>query len=189
MYTPTDSKPHPQPSIERLNRVNFRACLEALARPGRPKEVYPLFDSYLLAVASSLLYSKIRYCYQGSRDDFHLVQAMTGAAPSQPEASHYLFADTPSLSLFEKAYPGSMEQPETSATCIFSCTETHETAVVLSGPGIKEAESLSLPLNAEFVEAFMRKKPTFPLGVDLFLLIDEGYIIGLPRTTQLEVRS
>jgi alpha-D-ribose 1-methylphosphonate 5-triphosphate synthase subunit PhnH len=186
MYDTTDTSANP-PSIEMLNRFNFRACLEALARPGRPKEIGPVFGSHLLGIASSLLYSKIRYYYQGSSTDFHLIESMTGAIPSTPETSNYLFADAPSLALWEQAYPGSIEQPETSATCIFCCREKQKTAVVLRGPGIKETESLDLPLDGEFIDALMGKKPTFPLGADLFLLDRKGYVIGLPRTTQIEV--
>ncbi len=185
---------HPLPnpalnSIERLNRDTFRACLEALARPGSVQGIDPLFDSYLLAVASSLLYSKTRYCYQGNQADFHLVEAMTGATPSLPPVSHYLFADVPSAELFEQACSGSIEQPESSATCIFSCNGTQETAVFLRGPGVKEKLRTNLPLDVAFIKRLIHKRPPFPLGADLFLVSDRGKIIGLPRTTKIEVQQ
>ncbi len=176
-----------QPSIERLNRDNFRACLEALARPGRPRQITPLFDSHLLGIASSLLYSKIRYCYRGNLADFQLVEAMTGATTAPPAVSNYLFADAPSLDLWHQADPGSMDHPETSATCVFACPATGNTSVLLRGPGIKEICRTHLPLEQAFVEGLIDKKPPFPLGADLFLLDESGRILGLPRTTVIEV--
>ena len=112
---------------------------------------------------------------------------MTGATPAAPETSHYLFADSPSLELWEQASPGSMEQPETSATCIFYCSGIQETTVSLRGPGIKDFAEINLPLESAFLEGLIARKPPFPLGADLFLLIGKGKIIGLPRTTEIEV--
>jgi alpha-D-ribose 1-methylphosphonate 5-triphosphate synthase subunit PhnH len=187
MQDPTQHHSKGQNSIEQLNRDTFRACIEALARPGRPQRIQPLFDSHLLAMASSLLYSKILYCYQGRRTDFHLVEAMTGATSAPPEASHYLFADSPSIGLWRQAGTGSMEKPETSATCIFDCSGTDETGVILRGPGIKDALRTHLPVAECFALAILEDRPPFPQGVDLFLLDGPGRLIGLPRTTAIEV--
>lgn len=185
-----DSNPHhlqkPE-SIEQLNRDTFRAGLEALARPGRVQRIEALFESHLLAMASSLLYSKIRYFYRGTQADFHLVEAMTGASQAAPETSHYLFADAPSVELWRKASPGSMERPETSATCIFACSDSFETPVILRGPGIKDARRARLPVAEDFAMALAENRPSFPLGADLFLVDDKGLLLGLPRTTAIEV--
>ena len=176
-------------SIERLNRETFRACLEALARPGLTQQVQPLFHSHLLAMASSLLYSKIRYTYRGRLSTFNLVEAMTGATQSPPAESQYIFADTPSIDLWKSAFPGTMEQPETSATCIFSCREEPISPVTLCGPGINGTLRTHLPLEQAFVKEFITCRHSFPLGVDLFLVNESGHVTGLPRTTRIEVRQ
>ena len=176
-------------SIERQNRATFRACLEALGRPGRPQRLSPLFGSCLLAVASALLADRIRYFYEGEHTDFRLVEIMTGAQAAEPADSDYLFADGPRLRLLDLASPGTMEAPETSATCIFNCSTAQRTGVILRGPGIHERLRLDLPLSRPMVDGLISKRHIFPLGIDLFFLDSDGWIIGLPRTTGIEVAS
>ncbi len=189
MLTASDTTPSvsPDDDIARLNRDNFRSCLEAMARPGRPQPLRLLCGSPLLAMASVLLYSKTRYCYQGDQQDFQLIEAMTGAQRAAADDCHYLFADAPSLELLERANPGSLENPETSATCIFTFPGDDGTPVLLRGPGIKEHQTLHLPLARELVDHLIAMRPPFPLGIDLFLLDRDGFLLGLPRTTAIEV--
>ncbi len=171
--------------IEQLNRHNFRAALEALARPGDTYPVRPLFASPLLAMASVLLYGETSYHYQGSAD-FDLVRAICGANSQAADKADYLFADQPDLHLLQAARPGTGECPELGATLICLTDASTKTAVRLSGPGINGEKQMSLPLPPAFIAAREQKNAYFPLGVDI-LLLGEKVLMALPRTTTIEV--
>lgn len=174
--------------IERLNRVNFRASLEALARPGQLQEINPLFDSTLQAMASVLLYSEVSYCYRGE-EDFQMIQAICGAGSAAATDADYLFFDHPDADFLFHAKVGTAEQPELGATLIFKCDQlgTTGTAVELSGPGIEDVCATLLPVDRTFIEQLQQKNEVFPMGVDVFFLSDSGKLLGIPRTTRIEV--
>lgn len=174
--------------IERLNRFNFRASLEALARPGQLQEVQPLFDSKLQAMASVLLYSEVSYCYKGE-EDFQMIQAICGASSSAATDADYLFFDRPDADFLYQAKVGTAEQPELGATLIFKCNGLGDSgvAVKLSGPGIKTSIKTMLPVDRDFLDQLRAKNEIFPMGVDVFFLCNSGRLLGLPRTTFIEV--
>lgn len=179
-----------QNDIERINRVNFRSSLEALARPGQVQEVQPLFDSTLQAMASVLLYSEVSYCYQG-QEDFQMIQAICGAGSVGAAEADYLFFDQPDVDFLYHAKTGTAEKPEHSATLIFKCAtlEGKGIQVNLSGPGIETICSTTLPVDGQFLQQLKIKNETFPMGVDVFFISEQGQLLGLPRTTQIEVTS
>lgn len=178
-------------NIEQLNRVNFRSSLEALARPGQLQLIEPLFDSRLQAMASVLLYSEVSYCYEG-KEDFQMVQAICGAKKEATDKADYLFFDgtgADALDALSKSKVGTVEQPELGATLIFKCRDFDGdgTAVQLTGPGIATKVITSLPVEPGFIDQLQSKNDSFPMGVDLFFLSDSGKLLGLPRTTAIEV--
>ncbi len=174
--------------IERINRANFRSCLEAFARPGQNQEIGSLFNSKLQAMASVLLYSEVSYCYRG-QEDFQMIQAICGAKSSTMETADYLFFDHPDSDFLFHAKVGTAEQPELGATLIFKChkIETEGTSVQLSGPGIDTTLVTTLPVNKGFIQQLNAKNESFPMGVDIFFLSESGILLGLPRTTKIEV--
>jgi alpha-D-ribose 1-methylphosphonate 5-triphosphate synthase subunit PhnH len=172
---------------EKINRINFRNCLDAMSHPGKIYPVTPLFDSGLLAVASVLLYSEVTYHYQGALN-FQVVAALTGAGRSSIECADYLFSDRPDRNALQKAKAGTAESPEDSAILLFQCNDlTTGTQVILSGPGIDGSFTTRLPMQADFIEHFQEKNSSFPNGVDLFLIDMANRIVGLPRTVHIEV--
>ena len=172
---------------EKINRLNFRNCLDALSHPGKIYSVTPLFDSGLLAMASVLLYSEVTYHYQGALN-FQVVAALTGAGISPIEHADYFFSDRPDRLALQKAKSGTAESPEDSATLLFQCNDlTTGTQVILSGPGIDGSFITRLPMQADFIEHFQEKNSSFPNGVDLFLIDMAHRIVGLPRTVHIEV--
>ncbi len=174
---------------EKLNRANFRKCLEALSHPGKLYPVLPLFDSGLLALASVLLYSEVTYHYQGALN-FQVVTALTGAKIASPEQADYLFSDQPDQLALQGAKAGVGESPEDSATLLFQCDDlTTGYPVILTGPGIDGSFAARLPLQADFIKHFQEKNSSFPSGVDLLLIDKACRIVGLPRTVQIEVAS
>lgn len=177
-----------QNDIERINRVNFRSSLEALSRPGQIQGVEPLFQSNLQAMASVLLYSEVSYCYQG-KEDFQMIEAICGAQSAPAAQADYLFFDYPDLDFLFHAKVGTAEKPELGATLIFRCRSlgSEGIRVRLSGPGIKNSTETTLPVDSRFIEQLQAKNETFPMGVDLFLISEDGQLLGLPRTTRVEV--
>lgn len=175
-------------NIEKLNRMNFRHCLEAMSRPGTSFSIQPLADSAILAVASLLLYSEVCF-FQALDDDWKMVKALTGARETTANSADYLFVgggDTVSL---EQARRGDQQNPEFSATLVYKCTEDKPgTQVLLNGPGINGTKKTSLPVSSDFLHTLARKNRYFPLGVDLFFLRPDNTITGLPRTTVVEVQ-
>jgi alpha-D-ribose 1-methylphosphonate 5-triphosphate synthase subunit PhnH len=173
--------------IEQINRMNFRSALNALAYPGSVQRATPLFDSGLLAVASVLLYAEVTYHYRGGCD-IQLIEALTGTRPAEAAAADYLLSDGESLELLELAQVGTPDSPEFGATLLIDCSAAPcLTKTVLTGPGIDGSRHIELPLSSALLAALEEKNSAFPLGIDCFLLIGRDGLIGLPRSTGIEV--
>lgn len=76
---------------------------------------------------------------------------------------------------------GTPEYPDRSTTLIVEMDELSSSGAVLSGPGIKETSSLSLPETL----AFEKNALLFPLGHDFYFTCGEK-IAALPRTTKVK---
>ncbi len=174
--------------IEKVNRHNFRSCLAALAEPGKTQPLFPLFDSELLALASLLLYPEVGYHYRGTLD-FQLIEAISGAQGTAVDAADYLFADHPDPELLSGAKVGTAESPEFGATLVFGWPPAGhpQQTVRLRGPGIDGVIEVDLPFTGQFFELLQERNSSFPMGVDLLLVGPDQRLLGLPRTTTIEV--
>ncbi len=175
--------------IENMNRNNFRSSLEALARPGEIQALQPLFNSPLLAMASVFLYAEVSHHYNGGLD-FDLIRALCGSPAAEAGEADYLFFDEPASNMLKTAKTGTVESPEKSATLVFAYAPEHLQAgvpVCISGPGIRGATELTLPVDTTFIGLLREKNEHFPLGVDLFFVSWHNQLLGLPRTTYIEV--
>lgn len=149
----------------------------------------PLFDSPILAMASVLLYAEVTH-YYGGQLDFEMARALCGSCCVEAEQADYLFFDTPEEEHFEAVKTGTPENPEKSATCVFYCKEADQkkgTRVALSGPGIDGSCETILPVTVAFIAALQQKNEDFPMGIDVFFITEDMNILGLPRTTTIEV--
>ena len=164
----------------------FRQVMEAMARPGTihrvtgaapPAPLSPATGAVLLTLcdpdtpvhlAGPLSCDAVRKWVA-----FH-----TGAPIVRP--SHGMFAvgawdDLMPLSAYQIGTP---QYPDRSATLIVQAERLEQTGAALSGPGIKETHSLSLPE----IETFQHNAGLFPLGLDfIFTCCDR--VAALPRTT------
>jgi len=175
--------------IEKINRMNFRNCLEALSRPGTIYQLEPLFNSGILAMASVLLYSEVSYHYHGNLD-FQMIAAITGAKAEKAERADYLFCDSVDLSFLEKAKLGPADNPEDSAVVFFQCDNLDAgTSVRFSGPGVDGTSAGILPISSDLIIFFTEKNSEYPIGLDLFFVDSKNRILGLPRTVNIEVIS
>ena len=166
----------------------FRSLMEAMARPGTIQDIEgaappaPLSPA-MGAVLLTLCDTETPVYLAGEMDcdavrtwlSFH-----TGAPFVGP--THCMFAvGTWDAIAPLTAYPiGTSEYPDRSATLVVECSELAATGATLTGPGIKDQATLSLPE----VKAFQSNQTLFPLGLD-FILTCGNSLAALPRSTEV----
>lgn len=172
--------------IEKLNRDNFKSMMNVLSMPGTIEKVEPLFDSNMLAIANTLLYSEVSFFYDG-KEEVSLIEAITNAKKEEASNADYIFCDEINEYLFNKGKIGTSKDPEYSATYIFKCKNFKGLKVKLSGPGINGVKETTLPIDKSFVEFFNEKNSSYPLGNEVLFLNKNAEITALSRTTKVEV--
>ncbi len=186
----------------------FRALLEALSRPGSIVSIdaalpgnHALRDGLAarvpLAAFASLLaltdYSTPVFIERDERDERTLADALRfhTSAPIAEERREAAFAyiddihAMPSLDAFPQGDP---ETPEGSATLFIRVPSLDKgEPLVWKGPGIAEQRTVAI---AGVTRKFWRERAEltaqFPCGIDCYFVAG-GSLIGLPRTTQVEV--
>lgn len=164
----------------------FRQMMEAMARPGTihtisgsapPAPLSPATGAVLLTLCDP-----DTPLYLAGALDSDTVRAWiafhTGAPVVGP--SHCTFAvgswnDLTPLSAYQI---GTAQYPDRSATLIVQVERLEPHGSSLTGPGIKDTHSLSLPET----EAFQQNAGHFPLGLD-FIFTCGDHVAALPRTT------
>jgi len=172
--------------IEKINRSNFRSSLEALARPGQEQPLTPLFGSSLMAMASVLLYAEVSH-FTDEHLDFELIRAICGSRTAVAKEADYLFFAAPDPAHLLLAKTGTGENPEEGATLLFATDGLPHTNVRLTGPGIPGEWKRSLPVTPDFLGQLSEINACFPQGLDLFFTSPDNMLLGLPRTTRIEV--
>lgn len=172
--------------IEKLNRDNFKSIMNSLSMPGNIHKIKALYNSDLLAIANTLLYSEVSFFYDGN-EDLDLIKAITNAKNEDIENSDYIFSDEINEYFLSKAKVGTAKDPEFSSTLIFKCKDFTGLNLKISGPGINEYKNISLPVDKAFVNFFNEKNSSYPLGNEIFFLNKKGEILALSRTTKVEV--
>jgi len=175
-----------QPDIQ---QANFRLLLDAMAYPGRCFTLHtvPKEGHITLSVLATLLDAEVTFSDPYSllrTDDWPMLQAKSTSA----DKADYVLCDASQLPKFSPKL-GTLPDPERSATLILMVNNLGqgEQTLKLSGPGIKDTESLSIDgLNAEWLAKRNDWVCSFPLGVDM-ILVDEQHVAALPRTTKVEV--
>ncbi|WP_299756414.1 phosphonate C-P lyase system protein PhnH [uncultured Chloroflexus sp.] len=201
----------PPTPLERFNSLAFRVLLDCLARPGKVgrlppppfADLPPLPDGTLpntVAVAAwlSLLDQTVSFAHAVGAEwlpvDYPLTRWLalrTNARPADPSATDFALLHDPSgTTLFGDLNIGSLLEPERSCTVFLSLPEIvpNGAALRLRGPGIATTATVGLRGVAPTELAAIAARPSqFPLGIDLFLIDQQGRCLGLPRTTQIEV--
>lgn len=174
-------------NLEKHNRETFRQILDALSMPGNSFRVEKLFDSYLLGVASVLLYSEVTYC-NDTNQCFEVMDAITNSQ-KKSEYSHSDYYFCTSLDgVLSRLPKGTHLSPEQSTTVIFQTDTFEGTDLKLTGPGIDGSLVSSYPVRREFAEEFMNNNQNYPLGNEIYFLNSStGEIKALSRTTKVEV--
>ncbi len=187
-----DGHPHYN-RAEQLARDTFRALMSALSFPGRVFQL-PLGDvstiTSFATIGETLLDLETTYYTSDSDMDTYLSRTGAKAAPATQAAYHfYPQVDDMTMSSINAASVGTMLYPDQSATIFVGCKLRARVTLQLTGPGIPLADHLQVnQLPLDFWDARKQAIDQYPLGWDV-ILVDGRDIVGLPRTTQIEVQE
>ena len=174
----------------------FRAIMEALSRPGTPRALAhdatpPAPLSRDLGVVALTLCDHdspvwLDPALAATQSVAQWLRFQTGA-PLVTEPARVLFAlvgDPNHLPPLGDFAQGSDEYPDRSTTLVLA-SGAPARALRLTGPGVKGELIARLPLpSGDFVAQWAENRARFPRGVDL-LLVGDGMVTGLPRTTRI----
>jgi alpha-D-ribose 1-methylphosphonate 5-triphosphate synthase subunit PhnH len=168
----------------------FRACLEALARPGTVQPIAGAAPPAPLsraagAVLLTLCDGTTPLHLAGAYDCDILRDWITfhcGAPLVAAEAASFALGDWQALQPVARFSKGLPDYPDRAATLIVELPKLEAKGARLTGPGIAEVAFFSLPE----VTAFQENRAAFPLGFDC-LFTSGDQIAGLPRSTKVEV--
>lgn len=176
----------------------FRALMDALALPGRPRALAALpaapsdLPPDLAAIALTLCDHDTPLWLD---PDLQASAAVTAwlrfhtAAPlvEAPDQAQFALATRPALlPPLAQFAQGSDDYPDRSTTVILALSALHGGPdLALRGPGIDGEARIAPPgLPADFAAQWDVNRAQFPRGVDL-LFVAGGEVLGLPRTTRI----
>jgi alpha-D-ribose 1-methylphosphonate 5-triphosphate synthase subunit PhnH len=188
----------------RRNQKNFRTLLEAMSRPGRVVRLEVGHTNSSLAAAMAigecLLDHEVSLCVIGNSGAQALQDALVAATQARTESlahADFVFVlSGQSQGRARLAKRGCLESPEQGATLVY-CMDSEVKAppdrlpIRLTGPGIAGQEGILPEMEGITVEEFqelMEVNADYPLGVDLFFARPNGELMGLPRSTRIQVR-
>lgn len=174
----------------------FRATMDALARPGMVQSIPsdaappPPLTPELGALALTLCDHDTLVWLD---PELAASEAVTGwlafhcGAPLTADPAQAQFALVSAarhLPRLDTLGQGTDEYPDRSTTVVLA-VGADTRPVTLKGPGIKDRLTTELPLpGGDFLAQWAENRERFPRGVDL-LLVRDGTLVGLPRTTRI----
>lgn len=179
---------------------NFRAILDAMAKPGHAVPFDPRVDAPapLLAGAATIVQtlcdfqSPIWLAPEFATGDISRFIKFHTGAPIIEDLALASFgivqasATMPSLSLFSQ---GTHEYPDRSTTLIMQVDSFTRNSVVLSGPGLKEPVSFGAHgLDPDFWQLMITNNQQYPLGVDV-IFVSASAIACCPRSTRIQLKE
>ena len=170
---------------------NFRALMEAMARPGTRQPVSGALPPAPLSPAAgaavlTLLDETTPLHLAGAHNCPEVAQWITfhtGAPLVTAEEAQFALGEWEALLPLSRFAEGDPAYPDRSATLILELTSLMGDGPTLTGPGIQKTASLPLPE----VDVFRANAARFPLGFDCFLTAGSE-VAALPRSTKLESR-
>lgn len=172
---------HPTPSdFEARTNATYDALMWALSRPGLPRDLPSAGQS---GIIETLIDRECAvYCEDPAMAE---IAARTGAAMAPPEDADHLFLSQPPAQL-AGLRQGSDMYPEGGATLVIPVTLGAGDRHRLTGPGVNGAVELTLTGIPQSFWAERQRVMRYPMGLEIFLL-DGAQVIGIPRTTVVEV--
>jgi alpha-D-ribose 1-methylphosphonate 5-triphosphate synthase subunit PhnH len=174
----------------RTSHRTFVALMRSLAEPGRrthlPASMEPALAMGLLALAD------VDTTFAIDDDDDHpwvrSIATVTGARPVSIEVADLVVLDR-AVDLVGKVRVGTSLRPEDGAKVFIGVSESDDRSQVeLSGPGVPGVRLLELAVPPAIASRLGAASGVFPAGFDAWL-VAAGSVIGIPRTTRIEMRS
>lgn len=173
-----------QGAFEARTNATFEALMWALSRPGTVQDL-PSPD--MAGIAEALL---DRECRVACEDPALAARvASFGAALAPAALADHAFLslmDENGLSLLEQVPVGSDLYPDQGATVIAAARFGSGQRLRLTGPGIETSALVAIDGLARGLWSLRAARCRYPAGFDLFL-IDGARVMGLPRSTRIEV--
>jgi alpha-D-ribose 1-methylphosphonate 5-triphosphate synthase subunit PhnH len=172
---------------EARNHATFTALMWALSYPGRPQSLPARGMGALAAIGAALLDLETNYYTPDAELDALLARTGARRAPAS-EARYQLFPSLgpAELDALAAAPVGSYAYPDESATLVLGCSLGQGERLRLSGPGIQASAALRVAGLPPELWRLRAEAVRYPLGWDL-LLVSGDQVVGLPRTTVVEV--
>jgi alpha-D-ribose 1-methylphosphonate 5-triphosphate synthase subunit PhnH len=173
-------------SAERQQHAAFTALMWALSRPGRPQRLPTSGLSAFVLIGATLV--DLETGYYTPDAELATALAHTGGRalpPSQAPYQLYPHLDPAGLAALAAAPAGTHLDPDLGATLVLGCTLGAGQTLTLVGPGI--AGTFTLRVDGLPTGLWrLHKALDYPRGWDL-LLVSGDQVVGLPRTTAVEV--
>ncbi|WP_434733076.1 phosphonate C-P lyase system protein PhnH [Rhizobium sp. YTUHZ044] len=175
---------HPTADDMRTN-ATFEELMWALSRPGL---VRTLPSSGLAAIGESLLDRECSFAVLDDADFAHAIGRTGARATALPDADYvFAMADTyEKASAFSSLRIGTLAYPDQAATLFVPASFGFGSRLRLTGPGVKDSVTIAVHgIDAAFWQV-RAEAIRYPLGWDVYL-VDGDRVIGLPRSTTIEV--
>ena len=171
-------------AFEIRTNATYDALMWALARPGT---IHTLPEPGVELIAETLI---DRECRVFSQDAALLpVIAATGATFGPADAADHAFLSldgSAGLAALSVLPAGSLVYPDEGATVFANARLGEGHRLRLSGPGIETTLEIAVGGLPDDVWAIRAARCLYPTGFELFL-IDGDRVLGLPRSTKIEV--
>ncbi|SPJ24182.1 phosphonate C-P lyase system protein PhnH [Palleronia abyssalis] len=166
----------------------FRSVMEAMARPGSLHDITGAEPPASLSVATgavllTLCDTDTPVHLAGDADCATVrdwIAFHTGAPFCGPADCMFALGTWQALAPLSAFPTGTAQYPDRSATMIVEVPQLSASGATLTGPGIKDNASLSLPET----RAFRDNHALFPLGLD-FIFTSGSRLAALPRSTEV----
>ncbi len=199
MTIPASSNAQPPRSTaaETVARKTFQALLSALSNPGRiftlPGDVHAtrqscqLIGMALLDLETGFFTPDLALAAMLEQSGARTLAAASAAYLFFPDAAAFSgAAGEQTLALIEQAPVGTIVDPDEGATVIAACGLGQGQIMRLHGPGLQHISEVRIDCLPRTFWQLRAAKINYPLGIDLFL-VDGGQVVGLPRTTMVEI--
>jgi alpha-D-ribose 1-methylphosphonate 5-triphosphate synthase subunit PhnH len=172
---------------EARQHAAFTAMMWALSYPGRPQRL-PAGGLAAFALIGATLVD-LETGYYTPDPELAAALARTGGQAMPPGRAPYQLyprLDEVGLAAIAAAPAGTYLDPDLGATLVIGCALDEGPALSLAGPGIRRPLTIRVGGVPRGLWA-LRSAATYPLGWDI-LLVAGDQLVGLPRTTAVEVR-
>ena len=185
----------------------FEVMLDTIARPGTIERLPEPICLRLPSVLAPVLVladveTRVHVIDTASFVWEEAVTSATGAHTSPVERADLIAVPAEALghlsSVLALANPGTAFSPESGARVVIGVHDirTHGVGshagvqLVLRGPGVDGERSVCIDgISESDVEAWTRTNSRFPAGIDLWFTTEDGRVLGIPRSTRVEISA